>query len=256
MTTPEYVVDKATKLETIHDRIHEVRMRFELLKLQAESEYWQGVAQGGDPGGLARQRDITLAELDDDFSFVAACNQGGEFRAAEQLERLRGIAERRWRRTLDDRLGISHEERRRRKGEEPAPLPSWEPLLADHPHHVIPRLERERLEEGNPWGFRMEVPEHLYNRGELHNLSVARGTLSAEERFKINEHIIQTILMLSALPFPRHLVQVPEIAGGHHEMINGRGYPRGLRGEQMSDLARMMAIADIFEALTAADRPY
>lgn len=256
VTTPEYVVDKATKLETIHDRIHEVRMRFELLKQQAETDHWRAVAEGGDAEALARQRDQTLAELDADFAFVAACNQGGEFMAAEQLERLQRIAARRWRRTLDDRLGISHEERRRREREQPASLPAWEPLLADRAHHVIPRLERERLDDGNPWGFRMEVPEYLYNRGELHNLSVARGTLSAEERFKINEHIIQTIRMLTALPFPRHLRAVPEIAGGHHEMINGRGYPRGLRGEQMSALARMMAIADIFEALTAADRPY
>lgn len=256
VTTPEYVVDKATKLETIHDRIHEVRMRFELLKQQAETDYWRAVAEGGDPQVLGLQRDRALVELDSDFAFVAACNQGGEFMAAEQLERLQRIASRRWRRTLDDRLGLSQEERRRREQEPPVPLPSWEPLLADRPHHLIPRLDSERLDEQNPWGFRMEVPPHLYNRGELYNLSVARGTLSAEERFKINEHIIQTIRMLTALPFPRHLRRVPEIAGGHHEMVNGRGYPRGLRGEQMSELARMMAIADVFEALTAADRPY
>jgi HD-GYP domain-containing protein (c-di-GMP phosphodiesterase class II) len=102
----------------------------------------------------------------------------------------------------------------------------------------------------------MDVPELLYNRGELHNLSVSRGTLSAEERYKINEHIVQTIIMLTQLPFPRHLQTVPEIAGGHHEKMDGTGYPRGMRREQMSPVARMMAIADIFEALTAADRPY
>lgn len=233
-------------------------MRFELLKQQAETDFWQGMAEGGDPDALARQRDRALAGLDEDFAFVASCNQGGEFMAPELIERLQRIAGRRWRRTLDDRLGISHEELLRRQQDAPDPLPVMEPLLADRIHHLIPRtaLEQERFGEGNPWGFRMQVPRHLYNRGELYNLSVTRGTLSAEERFKINEHIIQTIRMLTALPFPRHLRTVPEIAGGHHEMINGRGYPRGLRGEQMSELARMMAIADIFEALTAADRPY
>jgi HD-GYP domain-containing protein (c-di-GMP phosphodiesterase class II) len=102
----------------------------------------------------------------------------------------------------------------------------------------------------------MPVPDLLFNRGELHNLSVARGTLSDEERFKINEHILQTIMMLTQLPFPRHMRNVPEIAGGHHEKMDGTGYPKGLRGEEMSPLARMMAIADIFEALTAGDRPY
>jgi HD-GYP domain-containing protein (c-di-GMP phosphodiesterase class II) len=100
------------------------------------------------------------------------------------------------------------------------------------------------------------VPELLYNRGELHNLCISRGTLTDEERYKINEHIIQTLMMLSQLPFPKHLQNVPEIAGGHHEKMDGTGYPKGLTREQMSPVARMMAIADIFEALTAVDRPY
>ena len=84
----------------------------------------------------------------------------------------------------------------------------------------------------------------------------ARGTLAEEERYKINEHIVQTLIMLSQLPFPKHLRQVPEIAAGHHEKMDGTGYPKRLRGEDMSQLARMMAVADIFEALTAVDRPY
>ena len=96
----------------------------------------------------------------------------------------------------------------------------------------------------------------LANRGELHNLRIGRGTLTEEERYTINQHIIQTIRMLEALPFPAHLRAVPEIAGGHHERMDGRGYPRSLKASQMSPLARMMAIADVFEALTAADRPY
>ena len=102
----------------------------------------------------------------------------------------------------------------------------------------------------------MDVPELLYDRGELHNLTISRGTLTAEERYKINEHMVQTIIMLSRLPFPKHLHAVPEIAGGHHEKMDGTGYPKRLTRQQMSPLARMMAIADIFEALTAADRPY
>ena len=102
----------------------------------------------------------------------------------------------------------------------------------------------------------MQPPALLYDRGELKNLMITRGTLGEEERYKINEHIIQTIVMLSSLPFPNHLAQVPEIAGGHHERTDGKGYPRGLTAAQMSPLARMMAIADVFEALTASDRPY
>ncbi|WP_273429924.1 HD domain-containing phosphohydrolase [Chitinibacter tainanensis] len=256
VTTPEYVVDKATKLETLYDRIHEVRMRFEVLKRDAELAYWQGVAAGGDVPVLQAELAAQLAALDDDFAFVAACNEGGEFMAPEKITRLQQIAQRTWRRTLSDRVGIAHEEKQRKaRSPEPA-LPVLEPLLADRPEHLIERGAREQLAADNPWGFKVNVPEALYNRGELYNLSVARGTLSSEERYKINEHIIQTIIMLEKLPFPRHLRQVPEIAGGHHEKMDGTGYPKRLRREEMSVPARMMAMADIFEALTAVDRPY
>lgn len=255
VTTPEHVVDKATKLETIHDRIHEVRMRFEVLKRDAAIAYWRGVAHGGDEPALRAARDEAWSRLDDEFAFVASCNTGGEFLSAEKQERLRRIGAQRWQRTLDDRLGLSRDELERRP-EGAAPLPAEEHLLADKPEHRVPRPAGDGAASDNPWGFRMDVPELLYNRGELHNLTVSRGTLSAEERYKINEHIVQTITMLTQLPFPRHLRAVPEIAGGHHEKMDGTGYPRGLKREEMSPVARMMAIADIFEALTAADRPY
>ena len=102
----------------------------------------------------------------------------------------------------------------------------------------------------------MDVPDYAFNYGELYNLSVARGTLSDEERFKVNEHIIQTIVLLNQLPFPRELRRVPTWAGNHHEKLDGTGYPRRLTGADLSIPERIMAIADIFEALTASDRPY
>ena len=83
-----------------------------------------------------------------------------------------------------------------------------------------------------------------------------RGTLLAEEREVINHHIVATIRMLERLPWPKHLKNVPEYAGGHHERMDGTGYPRGILGGTMSVPARMMCVADVFEALTAADRPY
>jgi HD-GYP domain-containing protein (c-di-GMP phosphodiesterase class II)/HAMP domain-containing protein len=256
VTTPEYVVDKATKLETLYDRIHEVRMRFEVLKRDAEIACLKAIAAGGDAQQLQAALIEQLQQLDDDFAFVAQSNEGGEFMAPERVERMRAIGSRSWLRTLSDRLGISYEERER-KARAPEPtLPVEEPLLADKPEHLFLRSERDKLAEDNPWGFKVKVPEYMYNRGELYNLCVARGTLSEEERFKINEHIIQTVIMLEKLPFPRHLRKVPEIAGGHHEKMDGNGYPKRLTREEMSWPARMMAIADIFEALTAVDRPY
>lgn len=256
MTTPEYVVDKATKLETLYDRIHEVRMRFEVLKRDARIACLEAIAAGGDTRVLREKLETDLRVLDGEFAFVAGCNEGGEFMAPEKVARLKAIAQRTWQRTLDDRLGISWEEAQRRQRSPAPPLPATEYLLADKPEHVIERQPADVLDEDNPWGFRLTMPAALYNRGELYNLSVARGTLTEEERYKINDHIAQTIIMLESLPFPRHLKSVPELAGGHHEKMDGTGYPRRLRREEMSVPARIMAIADIFEALTAADRPY
>ncbi|MBV4488319.1 HD domain-containing protein [Pseudomonas sp. SWRI153] len=256
VTTPEYVVDKATKLETINDRIHEIRTRFEVLKRDVWIRYWQTLATGGDEATLVRTRDDELLALDDDFAFVARCNLGGEAMADADLQRLDRVAERTWMRTLDDRLGVSWEENRR-QAKKPAPtLPTREKLLADKLEHLIERDKNELIPEDNPWGFKLDVPAYKYNRGELYNLKIARGTLTREERYIINHHMVQTIMMLSHLPFPGHLDSIAEIAGGHHEKMDGTGYPKRLKREEMSLPARMMAIADIFEALTAADRPY
>ena len=258
VTTPEYVVDKATKLETITDRIHEVRMRFEVCKREAEIAYLKRLVAGdGDAAKLKAELDEELAALDEDFEFIAECNLGGEFMAEDKVERVKQIAQRRWTRTLDDRQGISQDELRRKQRTEAAGLPCTEPLLADRIDHII---EHDSVvhsaDPDNRYGFKVDVPEHKYNLGEVYNLCIARGTLTAEERFKINDHIMQTIVMLESLPFPKHLERVPEIAGGHHEKMDGTGYPKGLKGEEMSIPARIMAIADVFEALTAADRPY
>lgn len=99
-------------------------------------------------------------------------------------------------------------------------------------------------------------PAKFLNDDELYNLSIVRGTLTAEERWIINNHINVTITMLDSLPYPRSLSRVPEYACGHHEHMDGTGYPRGLKREEMSVPARIMGIADIFEALTSKDRPY
>ncbi|MBD3646675.1 MAG: HD domain-containing protein, partial [Pseudomonadales bacterium] len=258
VTTPEYVVDKATKLETITDRIHEVRMRFEVLKSEAIIECQEKIIAGeGDPDELRAELDKTLARIDDDYAFIAECNLGGEFMAEDKQERVRQIAQQQWTRTLDDRIGVAHEELKRKEREPASELPCREPLLQDRVDHII---EHDSVvhaaDPDNKYGFKIEVPEHKYNLGEVYNLCIERGTLTPEERFKINDHIVQTIVMLEQLPFPRHLERVPEIAGGHHEKMDGTGYPKRLKGEEMSIPARVMAIADVFEALTAADRPY
>ncbi|MBZ3665111.1 HD domain-containing phosphohydrolase [Pseudomonas monteilii] len=260
VTSPEYVVDKATKLETLYNRIHEIRMRFEVLWRDAELAYWQGLASGADPKVLQTALAQSQARLQDDFAFVAQANIGGEFMQDADIERLQQISQQRWRRHFDNRLGISRDEAQRYSGVPQPALPVDEPLLADRPEHRVPWGERKPpVTKGDPcnrWGFDMRLPAHASNHGELYNLSIRRGTLNDEERFKINEHIVQTIIMLSSLPFPRQMRRVPAIAGNHHEKLDGSGYPRRLGEHDLGIAERVMAIADIFEALTAADRPY
>ena len=202
VTTPEYVMDKATKLETIFDRIELVRTRFALLKREAELDHARKSAvEGADRATLDGTLAALLAQFDDDLAFLEESNIGGEFMDPEKIARVRKIGEYRWR--------------------------EW---------------------QGNE--------QTLLSENEVHNLTITRGTLTAEERTIINDHIVVTIDMLEQLPFPKNLKRVPEYAGGHHEKMDGTGYPRGLTRYQMSIPARMMAIADIYEALTASDRPY
>lgn len=256
VTTPEYVVDKATKLETIYNRIHEVRMRFEILLREADIDFLQqSQEQDADIHALQAELEKKKQQIIDDFAFVANCNIGGEFMAEEKIERLNLIASQTWTRYLDDRIGLSQDEFSLKSKQPPPTLPVVENVLADKVEHVIARTNPDPF-EGNTYGFNMVVPTDAYNLGELYNLSIQKGTLSPEDRFKINEHIIQTIIMLKRLPFPESMKDVVEIAGAHHETMIGTGYPRGLKKEEMTIPARVMAIADIFEALTAADRPY
>ena len=256
IVTPEHIVDKATKLEAIYDRINEVRMRFEVLKRDAEIRMLRGLILGGNEVKLKRDYEAEIAQLDDDFAFVGTCNVGGEFMAPDKIERLNRIAQRTWTRTLSNRIGISYAEQKRLDQRPERPLPVVEQLLDDRHDHISPREGLRLSAPNNPWGFIMRTPEREANLGEVYNLSISRGTLTEEDRYRINEHMAQTIVMLESLPWPRHLQRVPEYAGGHHEKMDGSGYPRGLKREQMSIPARVMAIADIFEALTAADRPY
>jgi HD-GYP domain-containing protein (c-di-GMP phosphodiesterase class II) len=214
VTTPVHVVDKATKLETIYDRVGVVDTRFEVLRRDAEIEALKRqLALAREPGldELARrqaQREIDIAlrdslrRLDEDREFLRRSNIGGEFMSAEAQARVRDIGTR------------------------------------------------------YKWVDVSGATANFLTDNEIENLCIARGTLTSSERETINHHIVATIKMLEALPWPKHLKAVPEYAGGHHERMDGKGYPRGLRGDQMSVQARVMGIADIFEALTAKDRPY
>lgn len=205
ITTPEFVVDKSTKLETIFDRIHLVNTRFAVMQRDAEIRALQrrlraaGVEDADISGDEEYQSEIETLRAD--LEFIQRSNMGGESISDADREEIERIAANRWRNLDDDTVNLLTEE-------------------------------------------------------EVQNLQIGRGTLTVREREIINNHVSVTIKMLESLPYPKHLQRVPEYAGGHHEKLDGSGYPNGLTREQMSLPARMIAIADVFEALTAKDRPY
>lgn len=199
VVTPEWVVDKATKLDSICNRIDLIAMRFEVLRRDALIERY--LANASSQSAAEENYQQRLRQLDEDFSLLKKCNSGTEFVSPELAARIRNIAKESWRNA-----------------------------------------------EGT------ELP--LLDEDEVYNLCVQRGTLNPEERKIIEDHAVHTLRMLSQIPFPRPLRNVPEYAGSHHERVDGRGYPRKLNREQLSIPACIIAIADIFEALTAPDRPY
>ncbi|MET3998513.1 HD domain-containing phosphohydrolase [Marinobacterium sp. MBR-109] len=259
ITTPEHVMDKSTKLETLYNRIHEIRTRFEVLWRDVEIAYLKGVIESGAESQLRERRDRQRRQLQQEFEIVARSNLGSEKLPDDDIAKLHKIASRSWARHFDRRLGLSQAELDRLPNDDER-LPAREMLLADRVEHIIPWGDRRPpVEANNPdniWGFDMPLPEHEANQGELYNLTQVYGTLTAEERFSINNHIVQTIRMLSTLPLPPSLRRIPDIAGNHHERMDGEGYPRRLDAASLTVPERIMALADVFEALTAADRPY
>lgn len=251
VTTPIYVVDKATKLETIYNRIHEIRTRFEVIYRDLKIESLNKIIDNQNKEEVENWLKTEQEKLIKEFEFIAQANMGAEFMNEDDKQKVKDIAKREWTRYFDNTLGISYEEQGRTVKSES----NKEYLLEDKQSHIIPRIEQD-TKDYDKYGFKVDIPKDLYNHGEVYNLTIDRGTLTAEERFKINEHIIMTIKMLEQLPFPDYLKKVPEYAGAHHETLIGTGYPRKLTKEDMSVPARIMAVADVFEALTASDRPY
>ncbi|MGA2781873.1 MAG: HD domain-containing phosphohydrolase [Smithella sp.] len=198
ITTPEYVIDKKTKLQTVHDRIHEVKTRLKLIKkdylpaTQSENKDLRA-------DKTTRSANAEIKALDKEYQFLLEVNKGEEFLSDEKIARIKKIAQREWR--MDGEI---------------------RPLLSEE---------------------------------EVYNLCVRRGTLNEDERNLINNHALVTHRILAGLPFPKKLRNVADYAVAHHENIDGSGYPFRLKGDEIPLQSRIIAIADVFEALTA-DRPY
>jgi len=255
LVVPDYVIDKATKLETVYNRIHEIRTRFEVLLRDARIEALESIIHGGSPEEEMERYRKKKEKLLDDFTFVASMNLGDRKVTEEDIQRLKELSEIRWERNFPKTIGISWQERELMDADADSNLPVREQLIADGPEYQIPRKPSDfKLYQEEE--VTMHIPTLLYNRGELYNLCIRQGTITEEEKFKIQEHAIHTLRILKELPWSDKLRPIVEDAANHHEHLDGTGYPRSLDEKQLSIPARIMVIADIFEALTSADRPY
>ncbi len=108
---------------------------------------------------------------------------------------------------------------------------------------------------GNRWYVEV-LKQPLVSNDDVRRLCIPRGSLDADERKAIETHVVHTYNFLKVIPWTRNLRRVPDLAHAHHEKLDGSGYPRGLSQNQIPYGARLMTIADIFDALTAGDRPY
>ena len=234
ITTPVHVVDKSTKLHTLFDRIHLIDTRFEVLKRDAEIEMLRALSHSSPqpPSIPPCQGGSTPPPLTRGGREGFVAGKGNVEETAMRAEYAARI-----RQLDDDREFLRH-------------CNIGGEAMSDEAQQRVRQIAayQWRAADGKMGNFLSD--------DEVENLSIRAGTLTAAEREIINHHIVVTIKMLESLPWPRHLKNVAEYAGGHHERMDGKGYPRGLTREQMSVQARMMGIADIFEALTAKDRPY
>ncbi len=207
IATPDHIIEKSRKLQTIFDRIEYVNAKFEIVSRDIEIKYKNQMIEALTHGEkievmqlkTAMQRE--LQQLKVERAFIQKVNMGGEY-------------------LQDDEVALIHKIAKR-------------------------------------YDIKIEgVQQPVLSIDEVNNLQVRRGTLTQAEREVMKHHMVITMDILETLPFPKHLQNVTEYALGHHETMDGKGYPRGLTKEQMSVPARLMALADIFEALSAADRPY
>ena len=203
ITTPEYIVDKGKKLETIYNRMEALKERFEILRRDHAIEELKNGNRQRNRKSVKKTIDSAAKEemdLDADYEFLTDINTGTKFMDEKMLDRLKNIAGRKWNLGGDLRN-----------------------LLSDD---------------------------------EVCNLSIPLGTLTDKEKEIVKNHVTVTHKMLSQLPFPKKLKNVSYYASSHHERIDGAGYPFGLKGDEIPLQARIIALADIFDALTAKDRPY
>lgn len=236
-TTPDYLLEKSTKLELVRNRIHEIRNRFEILRRDAEIACLKQII--ADPQSKPQaQTELAqkIKQLEQDFAFIAACNIGDSEVSADDVKKLKRIGRQKFKRYFNRLLGLSWFEKQQLNPEQSQKYShtGFETVLQDNPEDVY-----------------KDIPT-----GEIYNLSTNKGTINPLERKKIEQHAAETAKILDYLQLPPDYACIKNYAAEHHERPNGSGYPLGLTDKDLSVAGKIIMLADIFEALTSVDRPY
>ncbi|MBN1473069.1 MAG: HD domain-containing protein, partial [Syntrophaceae bacterium] len=199
ITTPEHLIDKAKKLETLNDRMNDIKTRIEVIKRDYLLKN-RIAANNKRRAPDLKNIKIEIKALDEERRFLEQINSGMENIDDKDIARIKKIAKREWKQNSK----------------------------------TMPLLTKD----------------------EVYNLSIPYGTLNEKEKRTVINHAALTKKILSQLPFPKKMRRIAQYAAAHHEKLDGSGYPSGLKADKISLQSRIITIADIFEAITAKDRPY
>lgn len=236
-TSPDYLLIKSTKLECLHNRIHEIRNRFEILRRDAEISCLKKIISNPQNASKAKAKlKETIKELEDEFAYIAYINLGETAITEKDIQKIKKIGQKTFKRHFNRLQGLSWNECQK---------------LSDEQQEQYAQSGYEFLLQDNPEDTFLDIPT-----GEIHNLSIQKGTLSAEEREKIEEHVLETENIFNLIPLSNKHKCISEYASQHHERPNGKGYPHGLEDKDLSLAGKIITLADIFEALTSSERPY
>lgn len=237
ITTPDYLLDKSTKLECLYNRIHEIRCRFEILRRDAEIAYLKKIIDNPKNTEIAQQefKDY-IKKLEQDFSFIAQCNTGETKLSSSDIKQIKRISRYKFKRHFNRLLGLSWIEKNTLSQEQ----------IKKYQHQNFEYVLQDVSED----------TAQKLSTSEIYNLDILKGTLNPLERQIVEQHVIETENILNLLKLPKNYQEIITYAAEHHERLNGEGYPLGLKEDKLSIASRIIMIADIFEALTSRDRPY
>lgn len=243
ISVPNHLFHKASKLEMVYNRIHEVRMRFEVLWRDAEIQYWQELTRTPENKKILDQwLADQISSIKHDFSFIASCNVGTKIMSEDVIERLSEIGKLKWIRKLDNSLGVS--EGNIDLSGTAGQGPVVERLLTSNNHYN----DVQQITSDVPADIKQD---NELDKSEIYNLLVESGVHTAQEKNIMNGHFVTSLNILKTLQFPEHLAEVNTYVSYIYEKMNCVSEPETLSEQQQTISSSILCIAEIFASLTS-----